>query len=50
MKQGKNPTVRQKKRIARMGLEPENWLVVKDTPEEMVIVHRFSGQVRTMEK
>ena len=37
MKHGKNPTVAQRKHIQSFRLNPENWLVVKDTPEEFVI-------------
>ncbi len=40
MKQGKNPTVRQMKLMQEWRLNPENWLVVKDTPKQMEIVHR----------
>lgn len=32
-------------------LNSENWLVVKDTPEEMVLVHRhFDSNVRKIRK
>lgn len=42
MKNGKNPTVRQCKLMQRWGLNPSEWLVIKDTPSEMVVVHRHS--------
>lgn len=42
MKHGKKPTVAQCKLMAKWGLNYENWLVVKDTPERMVVVHRLS--------
>lgn len=42
MKHGKKPTVAQRKLIDKKGLIAENWLVVKDTPKEMVVVHRYS--------
>ena len=42
MKHGKKPTVSQRKLIDKKGLIAENWLVVKDTPKEMVLVHRHS--------
>lgn len=42
MKHGKKPTVSQRKYIASKGLNAENWLVVKDTPKEMHLVHRYS--------
>lgn len=50
MKHGKKPTVAQAKRISGMGLNYENWLVVKDTPDSMTIVHRVSGKQRVIEK
>lgn len=44
MKHGKRPTVSQRKYIKSKGLNAENWLVVKDTPEQMVLVHRHSDK------
>ena len=38
MKNGKKPTLAQKKFLQDTGLDSEKWLIVKDTPEEMVIV------------
>lgn len=46
MKNGKRPTVAQKKEMKRWGLNEENWLVVKNEPTQMIIVHRLSGQQR----
>lgn len=42
MKNGKRPTLRQKKVMREHGLVPENWLVVKDTSEYMEVVSRVS--------
>lgn len=50
MKHGKNPTVRQKRLMTAWHLNYDNWLVVKDTPTEMVIVHRSTGSLRTITK
>ena len=51
MKHGKKPTVAQRKLIEKMGLHPENWLVVKDLPGQMVVVHRYSSKTtRTLHK
>lgn len=50
LKHGKKPTVRQKKLMAEWHLNYENWLVVKDTPTEMVIVHRATGKIRVINK
>ena len=46
MKHGKKPTVAQRKLIAGRGLDPAVWLVVKDMPDTMELVHRHSD--RTM--
>jgi len=50
VKHGKAPTVAQKKLLKKWRLNPENWLVVKNQPERMVIVHRFSNQLREIRK
>ncbi|MEY8355233.1 hypothetical protein AALB39_18015 [Lachnospiraceae bacterium 54-53] len=41
MKNGKRPTLAQKKLLKSKGLVPENWLIVKDTPEVLEIVSRL---------
>lgn len=41
--QGKRPTLRQKKAIAGMGLNPENWLIAKAPPGELHLIHRLTG-------
>ena len=46
MKNGKRPTVAQKKLMKQWGINPENWLVVKNEPTQMTIEHRLSGQQR----
>lgn len=51
MKHGKKPTVAQCNLMKQWGLVPANWLVVKDTPTEMVLVHRHSDKTtRTIHK
>ena len=50
MKHGKKPTVTQRKVISAWRLNWENWLVVKDTSEGMIIVHRYSGEIREIRK
>lgn len=45
MKHGKNPTREQKKLLQKRKLNPEDWLVVKDTPERMDLVHRHFDRV-----
>ena len=46
MKNGKKPTLAQKKFLQDTGLDSEKWLIVKDTPEEMVIVSKIALQRR----
>ena len=46
MKHGKKPTVAQRKQIQQMNLDPAVWLVVKDTPEKMELVHRYSDKTK----
>ena len=41
MKNGKKPTLIQKKEMKLLGLQPENWLVVKDTREFLEVVSRM---------
>ena len=51
MKHGCKPTKKQSIFIKEHGLNPRNWLVVKDSPAEMVLVHRYSDkQTRTIHK
>lgn len=50
MRHGKRPTLAQKKRIKALRLDPDNWLVVKDSQTEFVIVHKVSGNARTWDK
>lgn len=46
MKHGVNPTRSQKKALAEHRLNPKNWLVVKDTPEALELVHRYNENTR----
>lgn len=50
MKHGRRPTREQKKLLRKWGAVPENWLIERDTPREMVIVHRISGKTKTIPK
>lgn len=51
MKHGCKPTYEQRKLIQGVDLDPHDWLVVKDTPTEMVLVNRYSDQTtRTIPK
>lgn len=44
MKHGKKPTREQRKLLQLWKLDPAVWLVTKDTPERMELVHRHSDR------
>ena len=50
MKNGKKPTLAQKKFLQGKGLVPENWLIVKDTPVERAALLKRTGKTRTFRK
>ena len=50
MKHGKNPTRKQRMLIKSARLNYENWLVIKDTAEELMIQNRQTGRSRTIRK
>lgn len=51
MKNAKKPTREQRNLMDKWRLDAHNWLVVKDTSTEMVIVHRYSDKTtRTIPK
>ena len=47
MKNGKKPTLAQKKFLQGKGLVPENWLIVKDTPVERITVKEIADTCGT---
>ena len=51
IKHGKKPTYTQRKLIEQWGMDAHDWLVTKDTPEQMELVHRYSDKTtRTIPK
>lgn len=46
MKHCKNPTRQQKKLLQKWKLDPAVWLVVKDMPTHMELVHRHFDKTR----
>lgn len=51
MKNPKKPTYSQRKLIEHYRMDAHDWLVVKDTSTELVIVHRYSDKtMRTIPK
>lgn len=50
MKRGKKPTRRQKIRIKSYGLNPDNWLVIRECKDCFEIRHKISGNVKRFEQ
>lgn len=50
MKNGKNPTREQRKLMEEFGLSSKDWLVVKNTPTELVVVNRNSNEEQSFSK
>lgn len=46
MKSGKKPTRNQKKEILAAGLNSNNWLVVKNLNDRLVLTHRETGRIK----
>lgn len=50
MKHGKKPTLKQKIRIGKAGLSPENWLVVSQKKSgDLVLLHKINGKIRVIQ-
>lgn len=47
---GKNPTVKQGSFMMSNGLNWEDWLIQKDTPSLMQIVHRETKEIKILKK
>ena len=50
LKNGKNPTRVQKDFMGTLKLDYRDWLVVKDTADTMVVVHRGTGTIKSYAK
>ena len=50
MKHGTKPTVRQAKILQAKKLKPGDWLIERETPEKIVVVHRYGKAVREIPK
>jgi hypothetical protein len=46
MKSGKKPTKNQSIFIQSQGLDPKDWLIVKNEPNQMVLVHRETSDTK----
>ena len=49
MKNGKCPTRAQRKRLVLLKMNPDAWLISKDCPSCLEIVHRVTGKTRKLE-
>ena len=50
MKHGKKPTAAQRKLMIKWKLNPQDWLVSKDTSDRMLLVHRHFDKTKTIPK
>lgn len=50
MRKGKSPTRAQKELLSYYGLNPADWLVAKNTSNEMTVVHRHTNTARILPK
>ena len=51
MKHGKKPTVAQRKLMQKWKVNVQDWLVVKDEPSQMTLVHRhFDNRTKIIPK
>ena len=51
MKHGKKPTREKRKLITKWKLNSEDWLVVKDEPSKMTLVHKhFDNKIKIIPK
>jgi hypothetical protein len=49
MKHGRKPTRAQKMLIEAARLNPADWLIVKNLPHQLHIIHRDTGNARVIE-
>jgi hypothetical protein len=48
MKHGKRPTRRHKEILAAKNLNPKNWLIVKNLDDRLEVVHKETGNTKTI--
>lgn len=46
MRHGKRPTRAQKIRLGQVGLSPDNWLVIRATKDDLILLHKHTNHVR----
>jgi hypothetical protein len=50
LKSGKRPTRKEKMTMLRYNLNPNNWLVSKRNGGMLMLVHRYTNQIREIPK
>lgn len=50
MKHGKKPTKKQCIMLSKHKLDPKKWLIVRDSPDCLEIVNRYSGLTRRLNR
>ena len=45
----KEPTYCQKKLIASRALVVNDWLVYRENPSDLMVVHRYTGEIRVLQ-
>ena len=50
MKQPKRPTRNQKEIISCHKLNPDNWMVVEETDDELVVRYKFGKTIKKLKK
>lgn len=50
MKNGKNPTLRQRNLMERAGFNSDDYLVSKDYSDALIVVHRLTDKTEHIEK
>ncbi|WP_176547064.1 DUF6906 family protein [Bacillus wiedmannii] len=48
MKNGKNPTKKEKVHIKSYNLNPDNWLIFKKVSNELHLVHRYVNKTKVI--
>lgn len=48
MKNGKNPTKRERIHIQSYDLNPDNWLIFKKVSNELHLVHRYTNTTKVI--
>ena len=50
MRQGKRPTVKQKRFLKEHNLNPDNWLIISDDKFKVKAVHRDTKNIKEISK